>query len=99
MRRLRHRTGQHRIAFMNLLLGRVPASSAPASQVRANQLKLPLFASLRTAFVTGIVVGAVGFKVIGFIWFVPRAVLLLGLSFLPPLSRLAAHSAPQGQGH
>ena len=55
-----------------------------ASQVRANRVKLKLYAGLLSAFMLGGLVGASGFKYIGFIWVVPLASLLLLLS-LPPL--------------
>ena len=55
-----------------------------ASQVRANRVKLKLYAGLLGAFMLGGLVGASGFKYIGFIWVVPLASLLLLLS-LPPL--------------
>lgn len=58
--------------------------SAPEFRVRANHVRLQLFITLLTAFIVGGVVGAAGFKYIGFIWVVPLAILLLGLS-LPPL--------------
>lgn len=54
------------------------------SRVRANQIKLKLLLTLLAAFVFGGLVGAAGFRYIGFIWVVPLAVLLLALS-LPPL--------------
>ena len=53
-------------------------------RVRANRIKLRLYATLLSAFVVGGLVGATGFKYAGFIWVVPLALLLLGLS-LPPL--------------
>ncbi|MES2362893.1 MAG: YoaK family protein [Pseudomonadota bacterium] len=56
----------------------------PESRVRANRIKLRLFATLLGMFVTGGLVGALGFKYIGFIWVVPLAVALLALS-VPPL--------------
>jgi len=60
-------------------------SGTPAkSQVRANRSRLFLFASLLTMFTIGGLVGAFGFKRLGFIWVVPLASLLLILS-LPPL--------------
>lgn len=55
-----------------------------ASKVRANRAKLKLYAGLLSAFMLGGLVGASGFKYIGFIWVVPLASLLLLLS-LPPL--------------
>ena len=54
------------------------------SRVRANQIKLKLLLTLLAAFVFGGLVGAAGFRYIGFIWVVPLAILLLALS-LPPL--------------
>ena len=54
------------------------------SRVRANRIKLRLLATLLGAFVGGGVVGAAGFKHVGFVWVVPLALLLLGLC-LPPL--------------
>lgn len=53
-------------------------------QVRANRGKLRLFSMLLAAFMTGGLVGAAGFKYLGFIWVLPMATLLLLLS-LPPL--------------
>jgi uncharacterized membrane protein YoaK (UPF0700 family) len=59
-------------------------ASPLASRVRANRIKLRLFATLLTAFIVGGLVGATGFRYVGFIWVVPMAILLLALS-LPPL--------------
>lgn len=60
-------------------------SGKPArEQVRANRGRLRLFASLLLVFMAGGVVGAAGFKYVGFIWVVPLAAVLLVLS-LPPL--------------
>ena len=53
-------------------------------QVRADRSKLRLYVGLLTAFMGGGLVGAAGFKYVGFIWVVPLATLLLVLS-LPPL--------------
>ncbi|MDB5743026.1 MAG: hypothetical protein JWR68_1341 [Polaromonas sp.] len=58
--------------------------SPPESRVRANRIKLRLLVTLLGAFVAGGIVGAAGFKYIGFIWVVPLALLLLALC-LPPL--------------
>lgn len=54
------------------------------SRVRANRIKLRLFGTLLGAFIGGGIVGAAGFKYVGFVWVVPLALLLLGLC-LPPL--------------
>ena len=54
------------------------------SRVRANRIKLRLFGTLLGAFIGGGIVGAMGFKHVGFVWVIPLALLLLGLS-LPPL--------------
>ena len=56
-----------------------------AAQVRANHVRMRLYASLLAMFTSGGVVGAAGFKYIGFIWVVPLAALILALS-LPPLA-------------
>ena len=54
------------------------------SKVRANRVKLRFYAGLLSAFVIGGLVGASGFKHVGFIWVLPLASVLLVLS-LPPL--------------
>ena len=60
-------------------------SSMPAeTYVRANHVRMRLFASLLAMFMFGGVVGAAGFKYFGFVWVVPLAAIILGLS-LPPL--------------
>ena len=56
----------------------------PESRVRANRIKLRLLGTLLGAFIGGGIVGAAGFKYIGFVWVLPLALLLLALS-LPPL--------------
>jgi uncharacterized membrane protein YoaK (UPF0700 family) len=53
-------------------------ASPPESRVRANRIKLRLFALLLAAFMAG------GFKYLGFVWVLAMAGLLLLLS-LPPL--------------
>jgi uncharacterized membrane protein YoaK (UPF0700 family) len=55
-----------------------------ASRVRANRIKLRLFGTLLAMFVFGGLVGAIGFKYVGFVWVVPLAIMLLVLA-LPPL--------------
>ena len=62
------------------------------SQVRANRVKLRLHAALLSAFMLGGLVGASGFKYVGFIWVVPLASLLMLLS-LPPLLADLRHLA------
>ena len=57
---------------------------AAQSQVRANRSKLRLLGTLLASFLAGGVVGAAGFKYVGFVWVVPQALLLLALC-LPPL--------------
>jgi uncharacterized membrane protein YoaK (UPF0700 family) len=54
------------------------------SRVRANRIKLRLFGTLLGMFIGGGVVGAAGFKYVGFVWVTPLAFLLFALS-LPPL--------------
>jgi len=58
--------------------------TAPESQVRANQVRLRLFAGLLGMFLVGGIAGAAGFKHVGFVFVVPLALVLLALS-LPPL--------------
>ena len=58
--------------------------TAPEAQVRANQMRLRLFAGLLGMFLVGGVAGATGFKHVGFVFVLPLALVLLGLS-LPPL--------------
>jgi len=54
--------------------------------VQANRSALRLYASLLLMFIAGGLVGAAGFKYVGFVWVVPLASLLLALS-LPPFRR------------
>lgn len=58
--------------------------TAPESQVRANQIRLRLFAGLLGMFLVGGIAGAAGFSHVGFVFVVPLALVLLVLS-LPPL--------------
>ncbi|RZJ60801.1 MAG: DUF1275 domain-containing protein [Acidovorax sp.] len=58
--------------------------TAPESQVRANQMRLRLFAGLLGMFLVGGLAGAAGFSRVGFVFVVPLALVLLVLS-LPPL--------------
>ncbi len=60
----------------------------PESHVRANRARLQLFAALLGMFTAGGVIGAAGFKYIGFGWVVPFAVILLAMSLPPLLSDL-----------
>ena len=84
MRRLRHLTGQHRTAATNRLLGGLLAFNAGAINAGANCIKLRLFGTLLAMFISGGLVGAIGFKYVGFVWVMPLAFLLLTLS-VPPL--------------
>ena len=54
------------------------------SRVRANRIKLRLYGTLLGMFVLGGLVGALGFKYVGFVWVVPLAIGLMALA-LPPL--------------
>lgn len=60
------------------------SAAQQASLVRANRVKMRLYGSLLLSFMVGGVVGAMGFKYVGFIWVLPLATLLLLVS-LPPL--------------
>ena len=62
------------------------SGTPPQAYVRANHARMRLFASLIAMFTLGGVVGAYGFKYFGFVWVVPLAAIILGLS-LPPLWR------------
>ena len=63
---------------------RTQAQTPADFQVRANRIKLRLYCILLGTFMTGGLVGAAGFKYLGFIWVLPLAAVLLLLS-LPPL--------------
>ena len=84
--RTTHMTGV--ITDLGIELGKMfywnRTASPLESRVRANRIKLRLFGTLLAMFIAGGVVGAAGFKYIGFIWVVPLALMLLVLS-LPPL--------------
>lgn len=84
--RTTHMTGV--MTDLGIELGKVlywnRTGSPAASRVRANRIKLRLFSLLLASFVVGGVVGASGFKYLGFVWVLPQAALLLLLS-LPPL--------------
>lgn len=82
--RTTHMTGV--ITDLGIELGKMLYWNGPAqgAQVRANRLKLRLYATLLTAFFAGGLFGAAGFKHVGFVWVLPLALLLLCAS-LPPL--------------
>jgi uncharacterized membrane protein YoaK (UPF0700 family) len=84
--RTTHMTGV--ITDLGIELGKLlywnRAGSPPEHRVLANRAKLRLFGTLLAMFLAGGIVGAAGFKHIGFIWVVPLAMLLLAVS-LPPL--------------
>lgn len=60
------------------------SGTAPERYVKANRDRLRLFAGLAAMFLVGGLVGAAGFKYVGFIFVLPLALVLLTLS-LPPL--------------
>ena len=84
--RTTHMTGV--ITDLGIELGKLfywnRTGGSPESRVRANHIKLRLYATLLGMFISGGLVGALGFKYIGFIWVVPLALGLLIIS-LPPL--------------
>ncbi len=84
--RTTHMTGV--ITDMGIELGKLfywnQAARPLELQVRANRIKLRLYAMLLGAFMMGGIVGAAGFKYLGFVWVLPMAALLLLMS-LPPL--------------
>ena len=61
-------------------------------RVRASRPALRFHGGLLGMFIVGGVVGAAGFKYVGFVWVMPLAALLLALS-LPPLRRDLRRSA------
>lgn len=74
-----------KLLYWNRQLASLDASAqdrAPA--VRANRFKLRLYGTLLLSFFIGGIVGATGFKHVGFIWVLPLATLLMVVS-LPPL--------------
>ena len=79
--RTTHMTGV--ITDLGIELGKLlywnRVGSAPESQVRANRVKMRLFGTLLGLFMLGGLVGAAGFKYIGFFWVVPLATLLLAV--------------------
>ena len=84
--RTTHMTGV--ITDLGIELGKLiywnRTGSPPESRVRANHIKLRLYATLLGMFIAGGLVGALGFKHVGFVWVVPLALGLLAIS-LPPL--------------
>ena len=84
--RTTHMTGV--ITDLGIELGKLfywnRTTSPPESRVRANRIKLRLYGTLLGMFVLGGLVGALGFKYVGFVWVVPLAIGLLALA-LPPL--------------
>ena len=63
------------------------------AHVRANRTRLGLLTLLLAMFLSGGIVGALGFKHVGFVWVVPLAALLFVVS-LPPLLRDLIGSGP-----
>lgn len=84
--RTTHMTGV--ITDLGIELGKMfywnRTASSIESRVRANRIKVRLLGTLLAMFIAGGLVGAAGFKYVGFIWVVPLALMLLTLS-LPPL--------------
>ena len=84
--RTTHMTGV--ITDLGIELGKLfywnRTTSPPESRVRANRIKLRLYGTLLGMFVLGGLIGALGFKYVGFVWVVPLAIGLLALA-LPPL--------------
>lgn len=73
-----------KMLYWNRASGEQDSTCLPTRHVRANQAKLRLYGTLLAMFLVGGVVGAAGFKYVGFAWVIPLALLLLALC-LPPL--------------
>ena len=86
--RTTHMTGH--VTDLGLELGRLlyrnPRGLPDGERVRASRPALRFHGGLLGMFVAGGIVGAAGFKYVGFVWVMPLAALLLALS-LPPLRR------------
>lgn len=94
--RTTHMTGN--ITDLGMELGKVifwtrnsQNSQAPHPRVQHNWRRMRISAGLLAMFVVGGIVGALGFKFIGFICVVPLAALLLALS-VPPFLRDVPHT-------
>lgn len=92
--RTTHMTGN--ITDLGLELGRLfyrnQRGTAPERRVLASRPAIRLHAGLLGMFIAGGLVGAAGFKYVGFVWVMPLAALLLVLS-LPPFRRDLRRSA------
>jgi uncharacterized membrane protein YoaK (UPF0700 family) len=92
--RTTHMTGH--VTDLGLELGRMayrnPRDTPAPQRVVADRAALRFHGGLLAMFVAGGVVGAAGFKYVGFVWVVPLAAVLLALS-LPPLRRDLRRSA------
>ena len=62
----------------------VAETETPPAPVHADRFKLKLYGTLLLSFFIGGLVGAMGFRYLGFVWVLPFATLLL-LASLPPL--------------
>ena len=92
--RTTHMTGH--VTDLGLELGRLfyrnHRGTPQADRVMANRPALQFYAGLLGMFIVGGLVGAAGFKYVGFVWVMPLAALLLALS-LPPFRRDLRRSA------
>ncbi len=75
--------------------GVAETETSPAP-VHADRFKLKLYGTLLLSFFIGGLVGAMGFRYLGFVWVLPFATLLL-LASLPPL--VADIRSPSRRGH
>ena len=73
-----------KLLYWNRHPGGLDGSTGAPAAVRANRFKLRLYSTLLFSFFAGGIVGAAGFKHVGFIWVLPLSALLLLIS-LPPL--------------
>ncbi len=86
------------IELGKLLYWNSPRHTATHGAVRADRAKMRLLGSLLGSFFAGGVLGALGFKHLGFISTLPLAVLLLALAIVPVADDLARWIKPRQTG-
>lgn len=82
------------IELGKLLYWNVHARSLGAVDVKADRPKLALLASLLGVFLIGGLIGALGFKHVGFVSAIPLAVMLMVLAAVPLADDLVSQRSP-----